>query len=93
MKHSWLLALFAISACAIARPVRPSGSESALGALAPPVTGSPIVPLIVAGESDPEVRGKGRPGAVWVQGYWHWDGVRYSWQRGRWEQAALRGAH
>lgn len=29
------------------------------------------------------------PGAdwVWVRGYWHWDGVRHVWKRGRWERS------
>lgn len=27
------------------------------------------------------------PGWVWVRGYWHWDGVRHVWMRGRWERA------
>jgi hypothetical protein len=25
---------------------------------------------------------------VWVRGYWHWDGVRYVWESGRWEPIA-----
>ncbi|MET0795532.1 MAG: hypothetical protein ABW061_28695 [Polyangiaceae bacterium] len=31
---------------------------------------------------------KPRPGAIWVRGYWHWDGVRHVWQRGRWQDDA-----
>ena len=25
------------------------------------------------------------PGMVWVQGYWHWNGVQYVWIPGHWE--------
>jgi hypothetical protein len=25
------------------------------------------------------------PGMVWVEGYWHWNGVQYVWIPGRWE--------
>ncbi len=25
-------------------------------------------------------------GAVWVEGYWHWNGARYLWFPGRWER-------
>jgi hypothetical protein len=25
------------------------------------------------------------PGMVWVDGYWHWNGVQYVWIPGRWE--------
>src|SRR5215831_5501060 len=26
-----------------------------------------------------------RPGAVWIDGYCHYDGIRYVWEPGRWE--------
>jgi hypothetical protein len=29
-----------------------------------------------------------RDGGVWVDGYWHWDGVRHVWVPGRWQPAA-----
>jgi hypothetical protein len=75
-----LLAALAPS-CVIGRPTLPSRTESAQGPLAPPVTGAPVVPTTLAGPggTPPD---KGKPGAVWVDGYWHWDGVRYVWQRG-----------
>ena len=25
------------------------------------------------------------PGMVWVEGYWHWNGVQYAWIPGHWE--------
>jgi hypothetical protein len=25
------------------------------------------------------------PGMVWVEGYWHWNGVQYVWIPGHWE--------
>ena len=30
-----------------------------------------------------------RPGAVWVQGYWNWNGGGYIWIPGRWETARV----
>ncbi|MFC1641660.1 YXWGXW repeat-containing protein [Myxococcota bacterium] len=26
---------------------------------------------------------------LWVEGYWHWNGVRYVWVSGRWEPASV----
>jgi hypothetical protein len=31
---------------------------------------------------------KGKPGSTWLPGYWHWDGVRYVWQRGHFQDDA-----
>ena len=59
--------------------------EPAKGPLAPAVTGSPVDPHTLAEDSDAP-SGPGKPGAVWVRGYWHWDGVTYVWQRGRWDR-------
>ncbi len=76
--------LTAISGCVIGRSTRSTLNESAQGPLAPPVSGSPIVPQSAPedGDTPPD---KGKPGAIWLRGYWHWDGVRYVWQRGRWQ--------
>jgi hypothetical protein len=84
----WLTVL---SGCVIGRSTRPSVTESAQGPLAPPVTGSPIVPQTAPEESD-STPPKSKPGATWVEGYWHWDGVRYVWQRGRFQEDAPKGA-
>ncbi|HYQ00890.1 MAG TPA: YXWGXW repeat-containing protein [Polyangiaceae bacterium] len=73
-----------LSGCVIGRATRPTGSESARGPLAVPVTGGPIAPQ-TAPANDEAPAEKGKPGATWVPGYWHWDGVRYVWQRGRFE--------
>ncbi len=76
------LALLSIAeACVIGRGSRASQSESAQGPLAPAVSGAPVVPQTLAEASDAPAA-PGKPGAVWMQGYWHWDGVRYVWQRG-----------
>jgi len=85
MKRGGLLPLLALSACVIGRPVRPGVAESAQGPLAPPVTGAPIVPSVAASGDDPDSPAQNASGKLWVHGYWHWDGVRYSWQRGHWE--------
>lgn len=29
------------------------------------------------------------PEAIWVAGYWHWNGVRYVWVPGHWEKAQV----
>ena len=75
------------SGCVIGRSTRPSLNESAQGPLAAPVVGSPIVPQTAPedGDAPPD---KAKPGATWVRGYWHWDGVRYVWQRGRYQDDA-----
>ena len=79
--------LAALSGCVIGRATRPSLNESAQGPLAAPVSGSPVVPQTSPedGDAPPD---KGKPGATWVRGYWHWDGVRYVWQRGRYQDDA-----
>jgi hypothetical protein len=81
---SLALAAVLLSGCVIGRSSRPSQVESAQGPAANPVTGSPVVPHTVpADEETPPSTEK--PGYTWVRGYWHWDGVRYIWQRGRWQ--------
>lgn len=73
-----------LSGCVIGRSTRPSLTESAQGPLAAPVTGSPIAPQ-TAPEDEDAPPASAKPGATWVSGYWHWDGVRYVWQRGRYQ--------
>lgn len=79
-----------LPACVIGRSARPTATESAQGPLAPPVTGSPVVPATLAENSDapPNGASNAKPGALWIQGYWHWDGVKYVWQRGRWQSGS-----
>ena len=74
----------ALPSCVIGRGTRPSSTEAAQGPLAPAVSGAPVVPATLAESSDAPA-GPGKPDAVWVQGYWHWDGVKYVWQRGHWQ--------
>lgn len=81
--------LATISGCVIGRSSRPSLTESAQGPLAAPVTGGPLVPQIAPADGDAPPD-KDKPGATWVRGYWHWDGVRYVWQRGRFQNDAAR---
>jgi len=79
----FLLAL-SVAGCVIGRPARLSQEESAQGKTAPPVTGAPVTPQMAPSE-DEAPPGKPKPGATWVRGYWHWDGVQYVWERGRWQ--------
>jgi len=83
-----VVCLSAVSGCVIGRSTRPSGNESAQGPLAAPVTGSPLLPQTAA-ESGDAPPAKAKPGATWMQGYWHWDGVRYVWQRGHFQADAV----
>ncbi|HEX3777731.1 MAG TPA: YXWGXW repeat-containing protein [Polyangiaceae bacterium] len=80
------------SSCVINRGSRASLTESAAGPSNAAVSGSPVVEQSSPpdGDSAPQA---GRPGQVWVRGYWHWDGVRYVWERGRWEAAPRPQLH
>ncbi len=80
-----LIAATSTASCVIGRLARPSSPESAQGPTASPVTGSPVVPQTSPEDGDDTPTTKSKPGALWVRGYWHWDGVRYVWERGRWE--------
>jgi hypothetical protein len=74
--------------CVIGRTARPSMPESAEGASAAPVTGSPVVSQVSPPDGDDVPPTATKPGATWVRGYWHWDGVHYTWEHGRWEPTA-----
>ena len=78
-----------LSGCVIGRSTRATQVEAAQGPLAPSVTGSPVVPQTVSDNDerppDKAPADKAKQGFVWVRGYWHWDGVRYEWQRGHWQ--------
>ena len=76
-----------LPSCVIGRSTRASSAEAAQGPLAPAVSGAPVAPATLAENSDAP-SGPAKPNAVWVQGYWHWDGVRYVWQRGHWQGPA-----
>jgi len=78
------LSLLGLTACVIGRASRPTSSESAQGPSAPFVMGGPVVPH-TAPEAENDSPSPAEPGKVWAPGYWHWDGVRYVWQRGHWE--------
>jgi hypothetical protein len=80
------------SSCVIGRPARPSLPESAQGPSAAPVTGSPVVPQTAPADGDDTPPAKPKLGAIWVRGYWHWDGVHYVWERGRWESSEAPAA-
>jgi hypothetical protein len=31
----------------------------------------------------------GRPGLLWIPGYWHWSGMQYTWIPGHWEDGPV----
>jgi hypothetical protein len=72
------------SSCMINRGSRPSLAEAAQGPGNAAVSGSPVVEQSSPPDGDTAPATE-KPGQVWVHGYWHWDGVRYVWERGRWE--------
>src|SRR5256885_2257689 len=62
---------FALAACVATVETRPPRVVY--------VAGPPPPPLV-------EARGSpAAPGMVWVEGYWHWNGVQYVWIPGHWE--------
>jgi hypothetical protein len=84
-----------LNACVVGAPVRPRAAEIAAGP--PPPREAPSAARIVYEETaglgaDPdssaEERPRPRPEAIWVDGYYHFNGVEYEWQKGRWEQRA-----
>lgn len=79
-----LLGSLGSSGCVIGRSNRPAQSESAHGPSGVAVAGGPVLPQS-APNSQHEAPSQQLPGSVWVEGYWHWDGVRYVWQRGHWQ--------
>ncbi len=50
---------------------------------------SPPRGIVVNGPPPPPVREERpappSPSAVWVNGYWHWTGMRYAWIPGHWD--------
>jgi len=71
------LPLAALSACVVAPPrhvvyTEPGGvvAEADIAPPAPYVETVPVMPF---------------PGAVWIGGYWGWQGGRHVWIGGRWE--------
>jgi len=78
-----LFSLFTAS-CVIGRGTRQSQVETAQGPSGAAVSGAPVQPATTPSNDEP-APGTAKPGAVWVHGYWHWDGTRYVWERGRWQ--------
>jgi hypothetical protein len=87
---SGLVAL-ACAGCVVGSPQRPTQAEAVAGPPPPPSedkTAQQIIDERPRGEARPDAPpGKGRPGEVWVAGYWHWDGTHHAWVPGRWEKA------
>ena len=79
-----------LSDCVLGTAARPSQGEARNGPPPPPdrpataasaVARSPAALASAEPEAAIDPTGK----RVWVRGYWHWDGVRYVWEPGRWE--------
>jgi hypothetical protein len=66
-----LLALLAPAGCVVEAGVNASAGAGIAVAGPPP---EPMVDVRTAGEG------------VWVAGYWHWTGMRYTWIPGHWER-------
>lgn len=81
-----MLALTLISACGgttLARP--PRAQVRAEDYVAVPFPPRPPPVEIVPAQP--------RPGAVWVDGTWQWDGRRYTWQPGSWVAPPAGAVH
>ena len=68
-----------VSASASAGSGGPGGTDIA-------VAGPPPPPLQEAPPPPPA------PASVWIAGYWHWTGMRYTWIPGHWERSPNGGA-
>jgi hypothetical protein len=83
-----LLVALCVSGCVAGAEKRPSSAETAAGA--PPVPAEPSAGSVLAGATktapDPEPGTPPSPDSVWVRGYWHWTGVRYTWIPAHWER-------
>lgn len=62
------------------RPLRPFDPTRAYEppSEAPPPAPAPPLPEEQHAENGP------LPNAIWIAGYWHWDGVGFVWVAGRW---------
>ncbi|HEX9295365.1 MAG TPA: hypothetical protein VF881_06005 [Polyangiaceae bacterium] len=87
--HLCLLVFVLLLLCYSARPSARLGVGGALEGCVATVEERPPRIVYVAGPPPPplgEVRGApAAPGMVWVEGYWHWNGVQYVWIPGHWE--------
>lgn len=83
-----LLVGFGLTACVVGAERRPSRVESQTTPPPPAERRSAADPLAGAQPPPPEPPPGDPPSAdaVWVSGYWHWDGVRHVWIAGRWEE-------
>src|SRR5690348_8207381 len=71
----FLASAVSMSACAAGYAEGPVEGEVVVQAPAPPAPQVEVRPVAPWGE------------AVWVEGYWRWNGAEYVWIRGHWEHA------
>jgi len=60
-----------------------------LGALASPALAQINISIDIGSAPPPprvEVVHEGRPGYMWIQGFWYWDGHKHRWAKGHWEK-------
>lgn len=80
-------AVVLLQGCVIGRETRPTRAESQ-STPPRPSDERTASELFAPGPPPPEAEvapPKPSEDAEWVPGSWHWDGVRYVWQPGRWE--------
>lgn len=84
------VALLCLAGC-VTGVERRAGNAEAARETPPPPADEPhagqIASDVPKARPDPTPDRSLGPGWVWVRGYWHWDGVRHVWMRGRWERA------
>ncbi|WP_459851879.1 YXWGXW repeat-containing protein [Humidesulfovibrio idahonensis] len=59
-----------------------------LGAMAAPAMAQVNISIDLGIAPPPprvEVIHEGRPGFVWIEGFWYWDGHKHRWSKGHWE--------
>jgi hypothetical protein len=79
-----------LAGCVLGSASRPSRADTQVD-LPPPAAegGASELLLPSRGQLPTDAPQAGRLEAgVWVDGYWHWDGVRQVWVPGRWEPAS-----
>jgi len=77
--------------CVLGSEPRPSRSQAMAGpppgAHEPPSAAGWVARSPGASITSESRREKSPPAdRIWVDGYWHWTGVRYAWVEGRWER-------
>jgi hypothetical protein len=79
--------ILSTAACVARAPKRPTQGEAARSSPLPPTNDRTAAELIgPSSQAGPDEPGPAPAGTIWVNGYWHWSGVRWVWVAGHWER-------